>query len=87
MDNNKLKKTESADKFKLQGSESELVSYVAHQIQSPLATVKGYADLIIEGHYGKISGELGEAVERIRRVSKEAIDLTNELFGFKKGNK
>ncbi len=44
---------------------SEFVSVASHQLRSPLAAIKGYASLILEGSFGKISPGATEAVQRI----------------------
>ncbi|PIT91396.1 hypothetical protein COU17_00190 [Candidatus Kaiserbacteria bacterium CG10_big_fil_rev_8_21_14_0_10_49_17] len=44
---------------------SEFVSIASHQLRSPLTSMTGYASMILEGTYGKVSEGVREAVERI----------------------
>lgn len=49
---------------------SEFVSIASHQLRSPLAAIKGYSSLILEGSFGKASPAVSEAVEKIFDSSK-----------------
>ncbi len=44
---------------------SEFVSIASHQLRSPLAAIKGYASMLLEGSFGKLSVGSHEAVGRI----------------------
>jgi signal transduction histidine kinase len=44
---------------------SEFVSIASHQLRSPLTSIRGYASMLLEGSYGKLSIKANEAVERI----------------------
>jgi len=44
---------------------SEFVSIASHQLRSPLAAVKGYASMLLEGSFGRLSVGAHEAVGRI----------------------
>ena len=44
---------------------SEFVSIASHQLRSPLTSIRGYASMLLEGSYGKLSTKAKEAVERI----------------------
>lgn len=58
---------------------SEFVSIASHQLRSPLTAIKGYASLLLEGSFGKLSGSISEAVERIFESAK-AMALSVEDF-------
>lgn len=49
---------------------SEFVSIASHQLRSPLTSIRGYASMILEGSYGKLSTKANEAVERIAESAK-----------------
>lgn len=55
--NNKLKEL---DQLK-----SEFLSLATHQIRAPLTAIKGYASLILEGDYGKVTPQVESAVKNI----------------------
>lgn len=59
---------------------SEFISFVAHQIKSPLTAIKGYADLVAEGHYGKISHEAHDIIVKIKAAAERALDLSHNLL-------
>jgi len=44
---------------------SEFVSIASHQLRSPLTSIRGYASMLLEGSYGKLSTKATEAIERI----------------------
>jgi len=49
---------------------SEFVSIASHQLRSPLTSIRGYASMLLDGSYGKISPKATGAVERISESSK-----------------
>jgi len=61
---NKLKKANKRLKV-LDQMKSEFVSIASHQLRSPLTSIRGYASMLLEGSYGKLSPKATEAIERI----------------------
>ena len=49
---------------------SEFVSIASHQLRSPLTSIRGYASMLMEGSYGKLTGKAMEAIERISDSSR-----------------
>lgn len=49
---------------------SEFVSIASHQLRSPLTSIRGYASMLLEGTYGKLSKKGKEAIERIAESSR-----------------
>lgn len=49
---------------------SEFVSIASHQLRSPLTSIRGYASMLLEGSYGKLSEKAKDAVERISDSSR-----------------
>ncbi len=59
------------DKLKvLDKMKSEFVSIASHQLRSPLTSIRGYASMLVEGSYGKLSQKAQEVAERIAESSK-----------------
>lgn len=58
----------------LDTQKNEFLSFASHQIRSPLAALKGYTSIILEGDLGPISNDLREVVKTIRT---SANTLTN----------
>lgn len=44
---------------------SEFVSIVSHQLRTPIAAIKGYASLLLEGAFGDLTERQHESVDRI----------------------
>ena len=49
---------------------SEFVSIASHQLRSPLTSIRGYASMLAEGSYGKLTQKAQEVAERIAESSK-----------------
>ncbi len=54
----------------LDKQKSEFVSIASHQLRSPLTSIRGYASLLLEGSYGKISAKAQEPLRRIAESSR-----------------
>lgn len=54
----------------LDKQKSEFVSVASHQLRSPLAAIRGYASMIVEGSYGKVEGKMAEPLNRIAESAK-----------------
>lgn len=79
------KTTEKADaKIELDPALSDFISVVSHQVRSPLAAIKGFAGLLADGHYGKVSEEAREIILKIRSSSERALELADNLLDLKK---
>ncbi len=59
---------------------SEFVSIASHQLRSPLAAIKGYASLILEGSFGKAPPAIGEAVDKIFQSSKNLVLIVEDFL-------
>ncbi|MFT5849492.1 MAG: signal transduction histidine kinase [Patiriisocius sp.] len=64
----KLKKANKRLK-ELDQMKSEFVSIASHQLRSPLTSIRGYASMILEGSYGKLSAKAEEVVGKIAESS------------------
>jgi len=49
---------------------SEFVSIASHQLRSPLTASRGYASMLLDGSYGKVTSEAEEALKRIEESAK-----------------
>lgn len=49
----------------LDRQKTEFVSIASHQLRSPLTAIKGYASLLLEGSYGKVSAAGTDAIKKI----------------------
>ena len=59
----------------LDEAKSDFLSIASHQLRTPLTAIKGYASMILEGSYGKISETTKGAVDKnFPIVSKAGFD-------------
>ncbi len=63
---------------------SELLSLASHQIRSPLAAIKGFTSLIIDGSYGAVEPKVKESLAKIGRSADDLIGLINTLLDVRK---
>lgn len=70
---------ESLSRFK-----SQMLALSAHQIKAPLATIKGFASIIMDGIYGPISDKIKETLQKMKNSADELITLINTLLDLRK---
>ena len=68
-------KLRKADKLK-----SEYVLKVSHELKSPLAAIKSYLRIIIDGYVGEISEKLKEILKRTENRTDELLSLISDLL-------
>ena len=66
--------------LELDKQKSEFVSFASHQLRAPLTAMKGYASLLIEGEFGKISDDVSMAVGRILESSKTLTNIVDDYL-------
>jgi signal transduction histidine kinase len=59
---------------------SEFLSLASHQMRAPLTSIKGYASLILDGTYGKISEEVRESSERILESANSMVRAVEDFL-------
>jgi len=83
MDITERKKAEESF-FELADAKSRFAATVAHELRSPLATIKAVTELVLDGTVGPLNDEqkdlLGTAQESLARLGR----LTNNVLAFKK---
>ena len=70
---------ESLSRFKTQ-----LLSLASHQVKSPLAAIKGFVTLVVDGTYGPVSEKIKEVMQKVKRSSDTLINLVNSLLDLRK---
>lgn len=63
---------------------TEFVSLASHQLRSPLTAIKGYASMLLEGDYGKLSEESKDTVGRIFESSQNLTKIVEDLLNVSK---
>lgn len=66
--------------IELDKQKSEFVSFATHQLKSPLAAMKGYASLVLDGDYGEVNKDVKEAVSRIFESSKTLANVVEDYL-------
>lgn len=61
-----------------------MYSFVSHQIKAPIGIVKGFAQLISEGSYGKIPKKVKETVDNIKKSADRLIQLVEDFLDLRR---
>lgn len=64
----------------LDTQKSEFLSFATHQIRSPLASMKGYASILLEGDAGPLSADARNAVETILTSTKTLSNVVEDYL-------
>lgn len=64
----------------LDRQKSEFVSFATHQLRGPLAAMKGYASLLLEGDMGTLSSEARNGVSRIYDSTNTLVTIVNDYL-------
>jgi len=64
----------------LDQQKSEFVSIASHQLRSPLTAIKGYASMMLEGSFGRMSKKIHEPVDRILKSSGQLMSVVEDLL-------
>jgi len=69
---------------KLSRFKTQMLSFASHQIKAPLATIKGFASILMEGLYGEINDKVKITIGKMKNSADELIDLINTLLDMRK---
>lgn len=69
------KKLQELDQLK-----SEFISLASHQLRSPLAVIRGYLSMMLEGSYGALPGDLGKSLGSVMASAEQLIRLVSDLL-------
>ncbi|MFZ4500210.1 MAG: sensor histidine kinase [Minisyncoccia bacterium] len=72
-------KLQSLDKLK-----TEFLSLASHQLRSPLTAIKGYASMLAEGAFGKMTAKQDEGVKRIYSSAQGLVNIVEDLLNVSK---
>lgn len=61
-----------------------MLSFVAHEFRSPLISILGFAELLLEGYLGAVNTEQRDALQIILRVARNLIDMTKNYLDLAK---
>ncbi len=63
---------------------TQLLSLASHQVKSPLAAIKGYTTIILEGLYGPVSDKVKVVLEKVKLSTNELIKLIDTLLDLRR---
>jgi len=73
------------DKLKsLDTLKSEFLSLASHQLRSPLTAIKGYASMLIEGSFDKLTVKNTEPIKRIYTSAQDLTNIVEDLLNVSK---
>ncbi len=64
----------------LDGQKSEFVSLASHQLRGPLAAIKGYSSMVLEGDFGEMDGSQTEAVQKIFESAQGLVTIVGDYL-------
>jgi len=65
---------------RLDEAKSQFVLATQHHLRTPLTSMYGYLDLLLEGRYGKVPEKIKEILGRFQKSTKNEIKIVNELL-------
>ena len=72
--------TANAKLKELDNAKTEFVSIVAHQLQGPPTTIKGYSMLLNDGSYGELSSSQKDIVQKIFNANEQQVAFVDDLL-------
>jgi signal transduction histidine kinase len=82
--------TESEEELKRKNAElerqtaakSEFIAIIAHELRTPMVSIVGYLDLLVEGRFGAVSPAMERPVTSLRRNAHRLRRLIDEMLDF-----
>lgn len=65
---------------RLDDAKSEFLSIASHQLRTPVTIIKGYASMIIEGSYGKVSKKIKSVMINVSLANDRLLNLIENLL-------
>ena len=73
------KKLDELNKFK-----SDMLSLASHDIKRPLATIKGFASILIDGLYGPVTDKMKETLIKMKNSTDDLVTLVESLLNLRR---
>ena len=64
----------------LDEAKSDFISIASHQLRTPLTAIKGYASMILEGSFGKISARAHDATDKIFQSAQRLVLIIGDFL-------
>jgi signal transduction histidine kinase len=75
-----VEKIANEELVRLDGARTQFLMATQHHLRTPLTGMRGYAELILDGTYGKVSQKIKDAVIKLRSSTEREIKVVNELL-------
>lgn len=73
-------RTANKELQRLDDAKSEFLSIASHQLRTPVTIIKGYASMIIEGSYGKVSKKIVGVLKNVTIANDRLLNLIENLL-------
>lgn len=73
-------RTKNRQLRKLDEVKDEFLSIASHQLRTPLTSIKGYVDMLLEGDFGEISKRQREVLDDVFSSSERMVQLINDFL-------
>lgn len=73
-------RTKNRQLQRLDEVKDEFLSIASHQLRTPLTSIKGYVDMLLEGDFGEVSGRQREVLDDIFTSSERMVQLINDFL-------
>jgi signal transduction histidine kinase len=70
----------NSDLRELDERKSEFISLAAHQLRTPLTSIKGYASMLLDGTFGQIPDRMATPLEHIERSTDRMVKMVNDYL-------
>lgn len=72
--------TDVTERQKLDEMKSDFIALSSHQLRTPLSSIRGYLDMIMQGDFGTVPDQLQDALRILVETSEEMADLVEDLI-------
>jgi len=72
--------TANAELQRLSETKSRFVSITAHELRSPLTTMVGYLEMVLDGDFGELRAGQVEALQVVAASAERLLDITKQLL-------
>lgn len=65
---------------RLNRAKDQFIMATQHHLRTPLTSMRGYLDLLLDGTYGKVPKRIGEILKKFETSTKNEVKVVNELL-------
>lgn len=65
---------------RLDRAKDQFIMATQHHLRTPLTSMRGYLDLLLDGSYGKVPKRIGEILKKFETSTKNEVRVVNELL-------